>query len=107
MKRVLSSEDKSKKKYTERLTHLCSSFQHRIGAFKSDVELVLQARCNGRSGKTLKLGRCFVAEKEGDSTEIISILAFASNLNHVVFEEDPAVFRDEFEEVFLFFSRFW
>ena len=53
----------------------------------------------------MKLRRSFVAEKQGDSAEILPELAFASDLNDVVFEKNPAVLRDEFEEVFFGLCR--
>ena len=86
-------------------SYLGSPLENGVGALECDCEFFLQISCDGESGESLKLRRRFVAEKEGDSAEILPELAFASNLNNVVFVENPAVLRDEFEEVFFSLCR--
>ena len=86
-------------------TNLSPALQNGVGVFEGDVEFVLQTGGDGGGGETLQLGRGFVAEKEGDPTEVVAEFTLASDLYDVIFEENAAVLRDEFEEVFLRLRR--
>ena len=59
---------------------LGSSFEHSVVSLEGDGEFVVKSGGDGKSGKTLQLSRGFVAEKEGDSTEILPVLALAPDL---------------------------